>query len=157
MRSFLVAVASLAVAAATTPATVRSAEQSCGATLTRTTWVRFIDAYNRGGYNDLDALFAREPGFLWYSSNVPGLRNLTAASNRITLISYFRARHARHDQMRLLSFAYHGNGNFTYRLRRSASDYRGGRWFRLIGKGAVACIGVEARLIVVSIGGPDSG
>ena len=157
VRSLLAAIATLAVAAATTAATARPADQSCDATLTRTTWVRFIDAFNRGDYHKLDAIFAREPSFLWYSSNIPGLRNLTPATNRLTLIPYFRARHARHDQMRLLSFAYHDNGNFTYRLRRSASDYRGGRWFRLIGKGTVTCVGVEARLIVVSIGGPGSG
>lgn len=157
VRSLLASVATLAVVAATTSATARPADQSCDATLTRTTWVRFLDAYNRGGYDDLDALFARKPGFLWYSSNVPGLRNLTAATNRLALIPYFRARHARHDRMRLLSFAYHENSNFTYRLRRSASDYRGGRWFRLIGKGAVTCVGVAVRLIVVSIGGPGSG
>jgi hypothetical protein len=147
----------VAVVAATTTATARPADHSCDGTLTRTTWARFIDAFNRGDYRHLDALFAGKPGFLWYSSNVPGLRNLTAATNRGTLIPYFRARHTRHDQMRLLSFAYHGNGNFTYRLRRSASDYKDGRWFRLIGKGAVTCVGAGARLIVVSIGGPGSG
>jgi hypothetical protein len=157
VRSLFIAVASLAVVAAMTAATARPSGQSCDSTLTRTTWVRFIDAYNRGDYHTLDALFARKPAFLWYSSNVPGLRNLTAATNRLSLIPYFRTRRARHDQMRLLSFAYHGNGNFTYRLRRSASDYRGGRWFRLIGKGAVTCVGGDAQLIVVSIGGPGSG
>jgi hypothetical protein len=157
VRSFLATVVTLAVVAATTAATARPAEHACDATLARTTWVRFISAFNRGDYRHLDGLFALKPDFLWYSSNVPGLRNLTGATNRATLIPYFRARHARHDRMRLLSFAYHGNGNFTYRLRRSASDYTGGRWFRLIGKGAVTCVGGEARIIVVSIGGPGSG
>jgi hypothetical protein len=157
VRSLLAAVAALAFVATTTPPAAVPAGPSCKPGLTRTTWVRFIDAYNRGEFRQLDALFAQEPDFLWYSANVPGLRNLTASTNRLTLIPYFRTRHARHDQIRLLSFAYHGNGNFTYRLRRSASDYKGGRWFRLIGKGAVTCVGVETRLIVVSIGGPGSG
>jgi hypothetical protein len=59
--------------------------------------------------------------------------------------------------MQLLSFVYHGDGNFTYRLRRSARDYRNGAWFRLIGKGAATCADGKTQLIVVSLGGPDSG
>jgi hypothetical protein len=58
--------------------------------------------------------------------------------------------------MRLVSFAYHGNGNFTYRLRRSADDYKGGAWFGLIGKGAAECSDGSVHLFVVSLGGPGS-
>jgi hypothetical protein len=141
---------------APTPSSAAQPGETCNATLTRATWVGFLDAFDRGDHQRLDALFARAPDFQWYSSNPPGLRNLTASKNRATLISYFRARHARRDRMHLLTFAYHGDGNFTSRLLRSASDYKGNASFRLIGKGAVTCAGTTPQLIVVSIGGPGS-
>jgi hypothetical protein len=156
VRSLLAWVMALAVVAPMA-ASARAAGQSCDAVATRTTWTAFLAAFNRGDYQRLDALFAHEPDFGWYSSNAPGLRRTTAAMNRETLISYFRTRHARHDRMQLLSFLDRGEGNFTYHLRRSAADYRAGSWFRLIGKGAVRCSPLGSRLIVVSLGGPGSG
>lgn len=128
----------------------------CAARPTRTIWLAFVHAFSSGSYRRLDALFAQEPDFVWYSSNVPGLRNGTAAFDRRTLIAYFRARHVQRDRLRSVAFAYHGDGNFTYRLRRSANDYKSGAWFGLIGKGAASCAGGQARLIVVSVGGPGS-
>lgn len=157
MRSLLALVSILATVAGVTARTAQPASQACTASATRAAWVAFLRAFNQGDYQRLDTLFARTPEFGWYSSNAPGLRNLTAAKNRVTLISYFRARHARHDRMQLLAFAYHDDGNFTYRLRRSASDYKSGAWFKLIGKGAVTCTDAGTRLIVVSVGGPGTG
>ena len=160
MRSLLVLVAAFAIIAGIDGTTARTAppmSQTCTVSATRAAWVAFLEAFNHGNYQRLDTLFARAPDFGWYSSNTPGLRNLTAAKSRVTLISYFRVRHAHHDRMRLLAFAYHDDGNFTYRLRRSASDYKSGAWFKLIGKGAVTCTDAGTRLIVVSVGGPGSG
>jgi hypothetical protein len=157
MRSLLVLVSVLVSVAGATASTARPASQACTAGATRTAWVAFLNAFNHGDYQRLDKLFARAPEFGWYSSNAPGLRNLTPSKNRATLISYFRARHAHHDRMQLLAFAYHDDGNFTYRLRRSASDYKSGAWFKLIGKGAVTCTDADTRLIVVSVGGPGTG
>jgi hypothetical protein len=135
---------------------VRRPGLTCTASMTRTTWTTFIRAFTQGDYRRLDALFAEEPDFGWFSSNVPGLRAGTAAASRRTLVTYFRARHARGDALRLLTFAYHGTGDFTYTLQRAAGDYRRGARFRLAGKGAVDCIDGRARLIVVSLGGPGS-
>jgi hypothetical protein len=146
------------------PGTVRAVSDSastptdsaCTAQQTRTTWVSFLGAFTQGKYAQLDTLFAQAPDFAWYSSNLPGLRRTTAARNRGTLIDYFRSRHAKGDRLRLVSFTYNGNGNFTYKLRRAARDYRNGAWFGLIGKGAVMCSGVTPQLNVVSLGGPGS-
>ena len=101
------------------------------------------------------------------SSNAPGLRRADAAKDRTTLLAYFRGRHAKHDRIRLASFAFNGTsyglGNFVVRLTRSASDYRRGARFSLIGKGAVACGADDAaapapvRFVVLSLGGPGSG
>lgn len=131
-------------------------DTGCTAGATRTAWVAFVGAFTQGNYQRLNTLFADEPDFGWYSSNVPGLRRTTAAYDRSTLIDYFRKRHAQRDRLRRVSFAYHDHGNFTYSLRRSAKDYKGGAWFGLIGKGAADCSDGSAHLFVVSLGGPGS-
>ena len=41
-------------------------------------------------------------------------------------------------------------------LRRSADDFRSGTWFGLVGKGAISCNAQPGKLIVISLGGPDS-
>ena len=73
---------------------------------------------------------------------------------------YFRARHLRNDRLRLVSFRFNGNsgtlGHFDFRLRRSATDFRSGAWFGLVGKGASACDGARATFVVVSLGGAGS-
>jgi hypothetical protein len=141
--------------AAGQPHVLRSS--GCSAEASRATWVAFVSAYTRGDFTRLDSLFAQRPRFQWYSANAPGVRRTAAARNRDTLMAYFRARHAEDDRLRLVSFTFNGNGNFTYRLRRSAGDYRHGAWFGLIGKAAVACSDSSApQLIVVSLGGPGS-
>jgi hypothetical protein len=66
--------------------------------------------------------------------------------------------------MRLVSFTFtgnsHGFGNFVFRMKRSAADYRRGAWLRLIGKGAAVCSHQASekavQFIVVSLGGPGS-
>jgi hypothetical protein len=133
-----------------------TSDSTCTARQTRATWVSFLGAFTQGNYAKLDAMFAEAPDFVWYSSNRPGLRRTSAARNRSTLIEYFRSRHAKADRLRLASFRDNGNGNFTYKLRRSARDYKSGAWFGLTGKGSVMCTGLSPQLIVVSVGGPGS-
>ena len=154
IRTRLVALAALFVL--WLPGTAGAADPRCAAQQTRETWVSFLGAFTQGSYVRLDSLFAEAPVFGWYSSNLPGLRRTTAARNRGTLIEYFRTRHAKRDRLRLVSFTYNGNGNFTYKLRRSARDYQGGAWFGLSGKGALICSGVSPQLTVVSVGGRGS-
>jgi hypothetical protein len=127
---------------------------TCTARVTKTAWVSFLGAFTIGNYRRLDELFADEPDFGWFSSNTPGLRTTTAARDRRTLINYFRKRHAQRDRLRLISFQWHGKGNFTYTLWRSANDYKAGAAFHLIGKGFADCSEGLPRFVIVSLGGP---
>jgi hypothetical protein len=169
--ALLVAAAATAAAAASSSSVAGGTTQGdaavssdCAPQAARAAFASFVGAFNRGSGQELDSLFATPPLFQWYSSNVPGLRSSTAAKNRGSLIAYFRARHRKHDRLRLVSFTFtgnsHGFGNFVFRMKRSAADYRQGEWFRLIGKGAAACSGPSSeqlvQFIVVSVGGPDS-
>jgi hypothetical protein len=141
----------------------------CTPGATRTALASFVASFNGGDYHQLDVLFAAPSLFQWYSSNVPGLRRTAAAHNRGTLIAYFRARHLKRDRLRLVSFTFtgnsltgnsHGYGNFVFKMKRSAADYRRGAWFGLIGKGAAVCSDQSSerpvQFIVVSVGGPNS-
>ena len=128
----------------------------CAAQPTKVTWVSFLGAFTTGNYRRLNELFADEPDFGWFSSNMPGLRAATSARDRGTLISYFRKRHAQRDRLRLISFQWHGAGNFTYTLWRSANDYKAGAAFHLIGKGFADCSEGRPRFVIVSLGGPGS-
>jgi hypothetical protein len=133
----------------------------CTAKRVRGALVQFVGAFNRGDYEALDGLFAQEPQFQWLFSDRPGRRVGPAARNRATLIRYFKARHARSDRLSLLSFHFTGNsprwGNFELRARRSAGDYRGGRWFGALAKGAAVCSGRETSFIVLTFAGPSPG
>jgi hypothetical protein len=135
----------------------------CTPGATRTALASFVSAFNGGDYQQLDGLVAVSPLFQWYSSNMPGLRRTAEAHSRESLIAYFRARHLKHDRLRLVSFTFTANsrgyGNFVFKMRRSAADYRRGAWFGLIGKGAAVCFDQPSeqpvQLIVVSVGGPN--
>jgi hypothetical protein len=136
----------------------------CSAAVSRAAFGAFVAAFNTGDLARLDALFADADDFQWFSSNAPGLRRTTAAKNRATLLRYFRSRHLMRDRLALVAFHYTatdsvGRGNFTFTLKRSASDFRKGARFGLIGKGATMCtddVGEPARFVVISVGGADS-
>jgi hypothetical protein len=136
----------------------------CASPSVRSALASFVTAFNRGDAEQLDVLFTQPPQFQWYSSNAPGLRRAQAAKNRAGLLAYFRARHLERDRLRLASFTFTGNspgyGNFVFRMKRSAADYRKGAWFGSIGKGSAVCSDLPGdqpvRFIVVSLGGPGS-
>lgn len=133
---------------------------ACTANETRATLVSFVRAFNAGDYRRLNTLFAGPSWFRWYSSSTPGTRFNPQAQQRSTLIGYFTDRHAQRDQMKLASFRFTGNsngfGNFTWKMHRSAADFRAGAWFVTEAKGAALCQGSKAQLIVMSIGSPES-
>jgi hypothetical protein len=124
----------------------------------------FAAAYNAGMYARLEARFAREPEFRWYSVNGPGVRTGADAYDRDSLLAYFRDRHRHRDRLRLVSMKFNGNsngfGNFEIRFERRAADYRSGRPFRLVGKGAALCadapavMAAQVRFAAMSLGGP---
>jgi hypothetical protein len=115
----------------------------------------FVGAFDSGSFAKLDALFAPEPAFQWYSSPAPGRRLGAAAKRRDTLIPYFRRRHAKGDRFRLLAFDWNGRSahwsNFAFDLRRSEPG--GGGWFSTNGKGAAICDSGAPNLIVLTLGG----
>ena len=156
--------ARLLVAAAASGALLSSSAAAqppgCTGPATRQLLARFVSAFDAGDLRRLDVLFAPPESFVWYSSNVPGLRTSPAAEDRATLLAYFRRRHQQRDRIELLSYRFNGNqngqGNFEFRLRRSAADYRRGTPFTIVGKGAAGC-GPPLRIAVLSLGGPGSG
>ncbi|MHB8470181.1 MAG: hypothetical protein ACYDCH_10560 [Gaiellaceae bacterium] len=158
----LVGSAAGASGASTAGSTVRAGGPitNCTAKQTRSALVSFMAAFSAGDYRRLDALFAGPSWFRWYSSSAPGVRFDPQAQRRNTLIAYFRIRHAQRDRLRLMSFKFNGNslgyGNFIWKMKRSAGDFRAGAWFTVEAKGAALCEGASARFIVMSVGAPDS-
>jgi hypothetical protein len=120
----------------------------------------FADAFTRGDLPRLDALFARDTRFAWFSSGSPGARFSPEAGKRDTLVGYFADRHAQHDRIRLVSYRFNGYeklrviGHFELTFARRADDYRDGEEFRSVGKGAVDCSASPVRFMVLSLGGP---
>jgi hypothetical protein len=157
--TLLVLAAALAVLAAVAGAATPPTDTSpCTRAQTRAAFDSFLVAFDRGDHATLDSLFAAEPDFQWFSSFSPGRRLDPAAEDRGTLVPYFRARHRRGDQLRLVDFHFTGKArrwsNFYFDLRRRSRGYRDGRWFPTTGKGAAVCDGARASFIVMSIGGP---
>jgi hypothetical protein len=132
---------------------------NCTAVQTRSALVSFMAAFNAGNYGRLDAVFAGPSWFRWYSSSAPGMRFDPQAQMRNTLVAYFRARHAQRERFRLVSFKFNGNslgyGNFNWKMKRSAGDFRDGAWFMVEAKGAALCEGASTRFIVMSVGAPE--
>jgi hypothetical protein len=153
-----IAVAVVAAYAAQSSANANKRASSCSQEETRRALNSFVVAFNRGDYAALDLLFAQPPAFRWYSSSEIGQRIGAAAKRRGTLIPYFRSRHARQDRLRLLVFDFTGRAarwsNLGFEMRRSAADFRQGKWIESMGKGAVTCGGGSAQFIVMSLGGP---
>ena len=118
--------------------------ESCNEQGTRELLGTFIGAFNRGDFAQLDQLFARGMWWRWYAvGTAPGKRIQAAAYNRKTLVQYFRARHKKHERLRLLSFQYGGRSDgyahFQYEIQRSADDIAAPRSRTYTGKGAMSC------------------
>ena len=131
----------------------------CDVATLRATLTTFVRAYNGGQRTALDRVFSRRH-FVWYSSGEPGLRVNAEAANRATLLAYFARRHRRGDRLALLSVRFNGLdagrrlGHFELTGRRRAADFRRGRWFRFVGKGALDCATAPVTIAVLSLGGP---
>ena len=120
----------------------------------------FVRAYDDGDIAALDRLFSRQR-FAWYSSGGPGRRLRDQATDRGTLLAYFRGRHRRGDRLARLSFRLNSSGpqlslgDFELDLQRRAADFRGGRWFAVTGKGALDCSKRPVTIGALSIGAPE--
>jgi len=148
-----------AVAAA--PSSVPTDTVACGREATRAAVRTFFTAFNAGDFARLDALFAPEPAFQWYSTPAPGERLGPPARRRETLIPYLRRRHARGDRFDLDAFHWNGRSshwsNFAFEARGSSPAFHGGNWFRADGKGVAVCGTGAAQLIVLTFGEPGAG
>ena len=131
---------------------------NCTAKTVRSALSSFIPNYDRGDYAALDAQFAAEPDFQWYSTNGPGERLGRQAKQRSTLISYFEARHAKRDRLAWRSFQFNGNspryGNFQFLMWRQLPGFNLGERFPVSGKGAAICSQESTRFIVLTFGVP---
>ncbi len=129
----------------------------CDAAALATRLTAFVRAYNRGDLAALERIFSRR-SFKWYSSAGPGPRMNEEATNRGTLIAYLAERHHHGDRISRLAFRFNGYdrgfAHFELTATRRADDYRGGRWFAVLGKGALDCGTLPPTIAVLSIGGP---
>ena len=129
----------------------------CDADAVRSTLRGFTRAFNAGDGKRLDRFFSRT-NFVWYSSAAPGRRTLSGSADRASLVAYFRARHRRHDRLRLLTFRFNGYdqarrlGHFELTAERRADDYRNGASFALTGKGALDCAKPSRTFAVLTLG-----
>ena len=82
------------------------------------------------------------------------------SSARASLTAYFRARHLRHDRLKLLTFRFNGYdearrlGHFELTAERRADDYWNGSPFELTGKGALDCARPARTFAVLTLGSP---
>jgi hypothetical protein len=129
----------------------------CDVEAVRATVAAFVRAYNRGQLDRLDRLFARKR-FVWYSSPAPGVRLRGEASNRATLMQYFRQRYESGDRLELSVHRFNGYdrqrnlGYFELDGRRRAPGFQGGSWFDIEGKGALDCSKRPLTIAVLSLG-----
>jgi hypothetical protein len=156
VASCLAAIGLLVVGSGASPAASRS---HCTGATARAAVTAFIHAFNRGDYEALDAMFADEPDFEWYSSGGPGRRLGSDAKRRENLDTYFRTRHRVDDRLGLVSFDFNGDsgryGNAGLTLRRSTAHFRHGDWFQIAAKGALICAADSTQLIVMTLGEPQ--
>lgn len=114
----------------------------------------FVDALAAGDVERLEQVFAEKgEGWAWYSvSDRAGQRLRAESKRRASLAAYFASRIRQNEELRLVRFTEHANGNFTFLLRRRADDLHGGsRAVERLGKGWMRC---ETRKIGVwSLGG----
>jgi hypothetical protein len=143
----------LAIASAS--AAPPTSTEPCSRADTRSALRSFVGAFNGGSFEKLDALFALEPDFQWYSTPAPGQRLGADAKRRDTLVPYFRRRHAAGDRFRLRTFDWVGKSphwsNFGFLALRSKPQADG--WIRSESKGAAICDEGRPSLITLSLGG----
>ena len=150
----LVAAVSFCVAGGQARATIQG---SCDVAEARAVLNAYLVAFKRGQYTDLQALFATKPEFLWYAVSPPFGRTGQRAKNRLALLTYWRARHAKRETLNVVRFNFASTqerdgvllANFNGRIIRKANDLPS----ELRGFKATLRCGVDAtQFIVLSIG-----
>lgn len=106
----------------------------------------------------LDQFFSRER-FAWYFATGPSRDLRGTKQNRATLLPYLRERHRHRDRLALGSYGFNGYdrardlGHFQLTGRRRADDIHDGRWFAMVGKGALDCSKSPATIALLLVGG----
>ena len=125
----------------------------CDVAALRATFGAFVRAFNQGELRTLDRLFAREPRFVWFSSGGP------ARSNRGALLDHLQRRHEQGDRLRTPTYRFNGYererniGHFEFKAQRRADDLAAGRWFDVVGNGALDCAAPPVTIALLFIGG----
>jgi len=136
-----------------------AARTQCDEPASRAAFGAFLTAFNRGEAAALEALFAPAGQFGWYASSPPRRRVQQASRNRVTLVAYFRSRHAKGEKLGLGKFNYVSAqprlgatvASFNAILTRRAAEVP----LRKRGfKAALRCTNTERLFVVVNIGTP---
>ena len=117
----------------------------------------YLVAFKRGQYTDLEALFATKPEFLWYAVSPPFGRTGQRAKNRLALLTYWRARHAKRETLNVVRFNFASTqerdgvllANFNGQIIRKANDLPSERRGF---KATLRCGADATQFIVLSIG-----
>ena len=150
----LVAALSFCVAGGQARATTQG---SCDVAEARAVLNAYLVAFKRGQYTDLQALFATKPEFLWYAVSPPYGRTGQRAKDRLALLTYWRARHAKRETLNVVRFNFASTqerdgvllANFNGRIIRKANDLPSERRGF---KATLRCGADATQFIVLSIG-----
>ena len=156
MRWIAVSVAALSLGLAGGQARATT-QGSCDAAEAHAVFNEYLVAFKRGQYTDLQALFATKPDFLWYAVSPPYGRTGQRAQNRLALLSYWRARHAKQERLGVVRFNFASTqerdgallANFNGQLIRKANDLPSERRGF---KATLRCGADATQFIVLSIG-----
>lgn len=101
---------------------------------------KFIGAYNQGDSEELDRIFAREPGFEGYYAAPE--RQGSEGENRLSLVAYFERRHKMGDRLDLLRLRFDRDRSvrgweFFFVLVRESQQRKAQGTY--VGKGAADC------------------
>jgi hypothetical protein len=150
----VVVVVVLAVVAATATRASPARADACTAAAAKALVRSFVADYGRGRVAAIDAMWAAEPYFQWYSTRAPGGRLGARAYDRATLAAYFRARVRVHERI-VLTALFAGYDpkrnlvNFGGKLVRRADDIHSAATHPF--KGAADCRSGGPSLIVWSM------
>jgi hypothetical protein len=147
MRSWLVAVAMMAMLTAVQPSAAGSSSAAttrCSPAQTRALVARFISAFNAGDQRAINGVWASKLYFKWMSvTTPPAARSPEDAARRDTLLPYLAERHSVNERWALMALKINGvtaraYRNFEFRLTRAADDLASGS-AAYEGKGASTC------------------
>src|SRR6266516_3783657 len=114
----------------------------CTRSMTATSVLEFVTAFNAGDQRRLSRVFVDASQFKWYSVTRTRQEHFVT-HGKAALLRYFADRHARKEGLAIMHFRFGTasrlGGNFSYRLLRWADDICDRRPEVYCGKGASGC------------------